>query len=123
MNKLELKKRRVERRKHHIRKRVFGSIERPRMTIFRSLNHIYAQIINDTTSETMVSASSLDKDVRALFKPELKKTDRSKLVGAVLAKRAVEKNIKKVAFDRNGFLYHGRVKALADGARENGLDF
>ncbi len=123
MNKLELKKRRVERRKRHIRHKIFGSIERPRLTVFRSLNHIYAQIINDVTSETLVAASSLDKDVRELIKPDTKKTDRSKLVGAVLAKRAVEKNIKKVAFDRNGFLYHGRVKALADGARENGLDF
>jgi large subunit ribosomal protein L18 len=123
MNKLELKKRRVERRKRHIRHKIFGNDERPRLTVFRSLNHIYAQIINDVTSETLVAASSLDKDVRELIKPDTKKTDRSKLVGAVLAKRAVEKNIKKVAFDRNGFLYHGRVKALADGARENGLDF
>jgi large subunit ribosomal protein L18 len=120
---LEIKKRRQIRRKYTIRKKIFGTQERLRLSIFKSLKHIYAQLIDDANQKTLVAASTMDKDVIAAFKPEMKKTDKSKLVGSILAKRAVEKNIKLVAFDRNGFLYHGRVKALADGARESGLEF
>jgi large subunit ribosomal protein L18 len=123
MNNLETKKSRRQRRKLHIRKSIFGATERPRLTITRSLSHIYAQIIDDERHCTLVAASTLDKEVRAAIKPEMKKSDLSKLVGATLAKRAVQKNIKTVAFDRNGYLYHGRVKALADAARESGLEF
>lgn len=123
MNKQRLKILRRQRRKKHIRKSIYGSSESLRLTVFRSLNHIYAQIINDDERRTVISASTVDKDIREKIKPEMKKTDLSKLVGAALAKRAIEANIKKVAFDRNGYLYHGRVKALADAARENGLEF
>jgi large subunit ribosomal protein L18 len=119
----EIKKRRQIRRKYTIRKKVFGTQERLRLSIFRSLKHIYAQLIDDVSKKTLVSASTMDKEVIAEFKPEMKKVDKSKLVGKLLAKRAVEINLKSVAFDRNGFLYHGRVKALADGAREGGLEF
>jgi large subunit ribosomal protein L18 len=123
MNIQEVKKRRKTRRKLHIRHKIYGSGERLRLTVFRSLNHIYAQIINDDDKKTLVSASTVDKDVRGQIKPEMKKSDLSKLVGKTLAQRALQQNIKVVAFDRNGYLYHGRIKALADGAREGGLEF
>ena len=123
MNALELKKVRRQRRKNHIRKRISGSKERLRMTVYRSLNHIYVQLIDNDLGKTMLSASTLDKEVKAAIKPEMKKIDKCKLVGRMIAKRAKEKNITNVVFDRNGYLYHGRVKALADAARENGLQF
>ena len=119
----EVKKKRRIRRKFHIRKRINGTSERPRMTIFKSHNHFYAQIIDDTQGITLVAASTLEKDVKDMLKPDNKKTDKSKLVGEAIAKKAVEKGIKKVAFDRNGYLYHGRVKAFADSARKGGLEF
>ncbi len=118
-----LKQQRRRRRKLHIRKDIFGSNERPRLTIFRSLNNIYAQIVNDIDQKTVVSASNIDKEVKALIKPEMTKVQVSELVGSIIAKRAIEANIKLVAFDRNGFIYHGRVKALADAARKGGLEF
>lgn len=118
-----LKQKRRLRRKLHIRKNIFGSNERPRLTIFRSSGHIYAQIVNDIDQKTVVSASTIDKDVRLLIKPEMTKVQESELVGSMIAKRAIEANIKVVAFDRNGFIYHGRVKALADSARKGGLEF
>ena len=102
MNKLELKNKRFTRRKLHIRKKIFGTHERPRLTIFRSLNHIYAQIINDFNHETLASASTLDKDVKSQIKPGMKKSDRGKLVGAAIANHAKAKSITTVAFDRNG---------------------
>ncbi len=124
MNALDIKKRRRVRRKYSIRKKIFGSPDgRLRLTIFKSLNHIYCQIIDDVSKKTLVSASTVDKEVREQVKPEMKKSDKSKLVGQVVAKRALEKNIKLVTFDRNGFLFHGRIKALADGARAAGLEF
>jgi large subunit ribosomal protein L18 len=116
------KNERRERRKKRVRKKVSGSTERPRLTVFRSLGHIYAQIIDDTTASTLVSASTLDKEIRDSGQVGTKSA-KSKQVGALLAKRASEKSITKVAFDRNGFIYHGRVKALADAAREAGLEF
>lgn len=123
MNAQELKTKRRVKRKLHIRKTIFGSPERLRMTVYRSLNHIYVQLVNDKDHLTVVSASTIDKEVRSLIKPEMSKTKESEIVGEAFAKRAIEKNIKKVAFDRNGFLYHGRIKALAEAARKGGLEF
>lgn len=123
MDNLKLKKKRLLRRKKHIRKKIFGNSDRMRLTVTRSNNHIFAQIINDDEQHTYVSASSLDKDIKNLIEPTMKKVEKSKIVGKVLAQRALQKDIKNVVFDRNGYLYHGRVKALADGAREGGLIF
>lgn len=111
------------RSKTKIRKKVFGTPERPRMTIYRSLNHVYAQLVDDTTGTTIAAASSKSKDIAEDVKAAKTKTDRSKLVGKLVAQKATEKNITSVVFDRNGYRYHGRVKAVADGARENGLKF
>ena len=109
-------------RKKAIKKRVRGTTERPRLSVFRTARHIYGQIINDETGKTLVSASTVTPDVRTELKGS-GNIDAAKKVGAVVAKTALEKGIKKVVFDRNGFLYHGRVKALADSAREGGLEF
>ena len=109
-------------RKKRIRKKIFGTSERPRLSIFRSTRHIYAQIIEDTTGRTLVAASTVEKTVRERSKFEDKKSA-ANYIGKLLAQRAVEKGISKVIFDRNGFLYHGRVKALSAGAREGGLEF
>ncbi|MDZ7665973.1 MAG: 50S ribosomal protein L18 [Desulfotignum sp.] len=109
-------------RKKRIRKRIYGALDRPRLSVFRSSSHIYAQIIDDTKGETLVSASTLDK----VYKQQPvagKKQEIAKAVGALLGKKALDKGIKKVVLDRNGFLYHGRIKALSDGAREAGLEF
>lgn len=111
------------RRKKRIRKKVFGTPERPRLCIYRSLKHIYAQIIDDTKGVTLAAASTLDSEIREELKELKGKIAKAQIVGKMIAKKALEKGIKKVVFDRNGFLYHGRVKALADGAREGGLDF
>ena len=112
-----------ERIKHRIRKKVIGSAERPRLVVFRSLNNIYAHLIDDIGNKTLLTISSISKDAEAEFKDKEKKTSKSKMVGKLLAKKAKEININKVVFDRNGYLYHGRVKSLADGAREGGLEF
>lgn len=109
-------------RKKRIRKNIFGAQDRPRMSVFRSSNHIYAQIIDDTKGETLVSASSLDREYKE-NPVEGKKRDVAKAVGTLVAKRALDQGITQVVLDRNGFLYHGRVKALSDGAREAGLKF
>lgn len=109
-------------RKKRIRKSMFGTQQRLRLSIFRSAKHIYAQLIDDTTGHTLASASTLEQVVKE--SPEYKnKVSVATLVGKLVAERADEKGIKKVVFDRNGFLYHGRVKAVSDGAREAGLDF
>jgi|UniRef100_A0A7C3WM76 large subunit ribosomal protein L18 len=105
-----------------IRKKIYGTPERPRLAVFKSLRYIYAQIIDDTKGHTLVSASSLEKELRSQLK-STKNMEAAKLVGEVIAKRALEKGIKKVVFDRGGFLYHGKVKALADSARAAGLEF
>lgn len=123
MKALELKKERRTRRKHGVRKKVFGTDNRPRLTVFKSINQIYAQLIDDVAKVTIASASTIDKEVRGLIKPDMPKVAQSQIVGEILAKRAVQKNVKQVAFDRNGYLYHGRVKALADGCRKGGLEF
>jgi len=109
-------------RKKRIRKKLSGTQARPRLCVFRSAKHIYAQIIDDTSGNTLVSASSAEKAVAGQSGAE-KKTVTASLVGKVIAARAIEKGYKKVVFDRNGFLYHGRIKAVSDGAREAGLDF
>ena len=106
-----------------IRKKISGTPERPRLSVFRSLDNIYAQIIDDTTGKTLVAVSSLNKEAKEDIKSVKGKINRSKLIGSILAKKALEKDIKQVVFDRGGFRYHGRVKALADGAREGGLVF
>lgn len=109
-------------RKKRIRKKVNGDGERPRMSIFRSAKHIYAQVVDDTSGNTLVHVSTLTKDLKA-GSAEATKSDAAKLVGKAIAEACKAKGITKVAFDRNGFIYHGRVKALADAAREAGLDF
>lgn len=115
------------RRKQRVRKKIFGTPERPRLSVYKSCKHIYAQIIDDTVGKTLVSASSLSKEIRERIK-EIKekggsKTEIAKIVGELVAKKALEKGIKKVCFDRGGFKYHGRIKALADAARSSGLEF
>lgn len=103
-----------------IRKRITGTAALPRLSVFRSNKEIYAQIVDDTKGTTIAAASSSEKGIT---KSKSNKTDQAKLVGVAIAKKAVESGIKKVVFDRNGYLYHGRVKALADAAREGGLEF
>ena len=110
------------RRHLRVRKNVFGTAERSRLSVFRSINEIYAQVIDDIDGNTLISASSIDKDLRAKM-AGLKKSEQAKLVGQAVAERAKGKGIKAVVFDRGGFRYTGRVKALADGAREGGLEF
>lgn len=111
------------RAKIKIRKKISGTSETPRLTVYRSLNNIYAQIVDDTSGNTLVSVSSLSKELSENLKSVKGKIEPGKLVGSLLAKKAAEKNIKSVVFDRNGYRYHGRIKALADGAREGGLSF
>jgi large subunit ribosomal protein L18 len=110
------------RRHTRVRQRLAGTAQRPRLAVFRSLNHIYAQIIDDTVGHTLASATDLDADVRSR-RDGKKKSELAELVGESLAKRAKEKGIATVVFDRGGFKYHGRVKALAEGARKGGLSF
>ena len=109
-------------RKSRIRKRIFGTEQRPRLSVFRSAKHIYAQLVVDSTGSTILAASTLSPDLRTEI-GDLDKSDAAKKVGQWIGKKALEKNIQRVVFDRNGFLYHGRIKALADGARESGLVF
>lgn len=109
-------------RQVRVRKKVSGTPQRPRLNVYRSLNNIYAQIIDDTTKMTLAAASTLDKDIKAQLKGTGNK-DAAKLVGKVVAQRAMEKGIDAVVFDRAGYLYHGRVKELGEGAREAGLKF
>jgi large subunit ribosomal protein L18 len=111
-----------ERRHARVRKQVFGNPERPRLNIFKSLTGIYAQIIDDMDGNTLVSASTVDKELREKVKG-MKKSEQAKAIGQAIAERAKSKGISSVVFDRGGFRYTGRVKALADGAREGGLQF
>lgn len=119
-------KTRVEHRrrlKRHIRLHLTGTTGRPRLTVFRSLRHVYAQIIDDTTGRTLVAVSDLDTRHREAFSGMKGQMALSRKVGALTAQLALEQKITQVVFDRNGYLYHGRVSALADGAREAGLKF
>ena len=106
--------------RYSIRRKISGTAQKPRLSVFRSNAEIYAQLIDDATSATLAAASSRDKDIAAQKVP---KTEKSKLVGAAIARKAIELGLHDVVFDRGGNLYHGRVKAVADGAREGGLKF
>ena len=118
VNKADTNKARLNRHRR-VRGKISGTAECPRLNVFRSTNNIYAQIIDDVSGKTLVSASSLEKD----FACEGTKTDAAKQVGVTVAERAKAKGIENVVFDRGGYVYHGRVKALAEGAREGGLQF
>lgn len=109
--------------KKNIRKKISGIPEKPRLTVYRSLNQIYAQIIDDTAGKTIVAASTLSQDLKDSVKNSKNRIGHAKLVGISIAKKALEKNIQNVIFDRSGYKYHGRVKAVAEGAREGGLKF
>jgi large subunit ribosomal protein L18 len=111
-----------ETRKARVRKKIMGSKKRPRLNVYRSNKHIYAQLVEDMDGGTIVSVSTLSKEFRQDVS-KMKKVDAAKKVGELIGKFAKEKNIEKVVFDRSGYLYHGRVKALAEGAREAGLKF
>lgn len=110
------------RRHERVRKNMSGTVEKPRLSVFRSLNHIYAQIIDDTASKTLVSASTLDAELKDKLSGK-KKAEAATFVGELVAKRAKGSGISEVVFDRGGYKYHGRVKSLADGARKAGLKF
>ncbi len=111
------------RRKQRVRKKIRGSSQKPRLSVFRSAKHIYAQLIDDGSAQTILESSSLSKDIRANLGGRGGNKEGAAIIGRSIAEKALEKGIKKVVFDRNGFLYHGRVKALAEAAREAGLDF
>ena len=110
------------RRKYRVRKKVKGSSERPRLNVYRSNKHIYAQIIDDITGQTQITVSTLSPECKGTIKNS-GNIEAAKQVGVLIAQKCLEKQIKQVVFDRGGFLFHGRVKALAQSARENGLDF
>ena len=116
---------RRDRIKHRIRKRVEGTEARPRLTVFRSVAHIYVQVVDDMTGRTLASASSVDPKVKGAMENKASggNVAGAKAIGKTIAERLIEKGVKRVVFDRNGFLYHGRVKAVAEAAREAGLEF
>ncbi|ACL03596.1 50S ribosomal protein L18 [Desulfatibacillum aliphaticivorans] len=122
MAKPSKKNRTHEKRKVRVRKKLFGTQDRPRLSVFRSAKHIYAQVIIDETGQTIAGASTLDKEAKDKGGFE-SKVEAAKFVGKLVAQRAKEKGVTKVVFDRNGFLYHGRVKAVSTGARDGGLEF
>lgn len=122
---MDIAKERAEARKRRhlrVRKRVFGTPERPRLNVFRSHKHIYAQVIDDTIGHTLAAASTIDVALHGQTEGKTK-SEQAKLVGKLVAERALEAGVKKVVFDRGGYQYHGRVKALAEAARETGLEF
>jgi large subunit ribosomal protein L18 len=121
---MAVKSRSVARVRRHgrVRARIFGTPQRPRLNVYRSVKGVYAQIIDDVAGNTLVSASSIDKELREKVKG-MKKADQAKLIGQTVAERAKSKGITSVVFDRGGYRYSGRVKAVADGAREGGLQF
>ncbi len=122
---IKTKEDRRDRIKYRIRKRVQGVEARPRLTIFRSVAHIYVQVVDDTTGRTIAAASSTEPAVKGALAKQAKggNVEGAKAIGKTIAERLLEKGVKRVVFDRNGFLYHGRVKAVADAAREAGLEF
>ncbi|MEE2776865.1 MAG: 50S ribosomal protein L18 [Acidobacteriota bacterium] len=125
MQQKRIMRKRARRMRAHqrVRNRVQGTAERPRLSVFKSLRYIYAQVIDDRAGTTLAQASSFEADVRSGLPGAASNRDAAKAVGAAVAARAIEKGIKKVVFDRGGFVYHGRIQALADAARENGLEF
>lgn len=119
----KIKRNELRKNRHRrVRQKVYGTPERPRLNVYRSNNHIYAQIIDDTVGQTLVSASTLDKELKEKLSSTHDK-EAAKLVGELVGKRALDKNIVQVVFDRGGYIYHGRIKELAEGAREAGLKF
>ncbi|MGB4609274.1 MAG: 50S ribosomal protein L18 [Saccharofermentanales bacterium] len=119
----KIQKNKIRQRKHaRVRRHISGTSERPRLSVFRSLSHTYAQVIDDTTGTTLVSASTLDAEISTKVK-NTSNCEAAKLVGKLVAERSLKKDIESVVFDRSGYLYHGRVAALAEGAREAGLKF
>jgi large subunit ribosomal protein L18 len=122
---IKTKNDRRQRIKHRLRKRTTGSSERPRLTVFRSLSHIYVQVVDDASGRTIASASTVEPTVKGSLKKNAGggNVAGAKVIGKTIAERLLEKGVKRVVFDRNGFLYHGRVKAVADAAREAGLEF
>ena len=122
MDKMKKKRLKHLRKKNRVRKKIFGTPERPRLVVYRSLKHMYAQVIDDTRGHTLAAASTVEKDLEKELAGKNKK-DKARVVGQVIARRCLEKNIDRVVFDRNGYLYHGRVKEVAEGAREGGLKF
>lgn len=123
MNTKSLKYKRKDRRKRSIKSKIRGTAEIPRMSVFKSTTNMFVQVIDDVSAKTLVSASTIDSDVKGQLKDDMTKMEMSKVVGKVIAERAIAANIDKVCFDRNGNIYTGRVKALADSAREGGLKF
>lgn len=121
INKIDKNEERL-RRHTRVRKKLSGTAETPRLSVYRSLNHIYVQVIDDVKGVTLCSASTMEKEIKAEIK-DMSKTDAAKVVGKKVAERAIEKGVKAVVFDRGGYLYTGRVQSLADGAREAGLNF
>jgi len=123
--KIKTKEDRRDRIKHRLRKRIRGSEQRPRLTVYRSVAHIYVQVVDDMTGRTIASASSVEPSVKGTFAKQAKggNVAGAQVVGKTIAQRLVEKGVKRIVFDRNGFLYHGRIKAVADAAREAGLEF
>lgn len=111
-----------KRRHERVRKKLTGTAKRPRLNVYRSLNQIYAQVIDDSVGHTLVSASTLDAEIKPQIK-DLSKTEQARFIGTTIAKRAINQGLKTVVFDRGGYHYHGRVKALAEAAREAGLKF
>ena len=118
----EDRRRRIQLRQ---RKRIAGTQERPRLTVFRSVSHIYAQVVDDLNGKTLVSASSVEPSIKGAFAKDVRggNLKGAETIGEVIAKRSIEKGIKRVVFDRSGFLYHGRIRAVADAARKAGLEF
>ena len=116
---------RRQRIKYRIRRRVNGTVERPRLTIFRSVSHMYVQVVDDASGKTIASASTVEPSVKGALAKKARggNVEGAKAIGKTIAERLIEKGVKRVVFDRNGFLYHGRVKAVADAAREAGLEF
>ena len=123
MNALKEKRFQQERRHRRVRRRVFGIAERPRLAVYRSLNHMYAQVIDDVLGRTLASASTQDKTLRESLAAKTGNIGAAAAVGKLIAERAKAAGLKKIVFDRGGFRYHGRVKALADAARKAGLEF
>lgn len=121
---MDTEKKRLARQRRHARTRarVAGTATRPRLCVFRSLNHMYAQVIDDSNGHTLVAASTLDPELKAELNGKTK-TDKAGLVGSLIARRALDKGIKEAVFDRGGYKYHGRVKAVAEAARQQGLKF
>ena len=122
---IKTKEDRRDRIKHRIRKRVAGRGERPRLTVFRSVAHMYVQVVDDATGRTIASASTVESSVKGALPKSAKggNIEGAKAIGKTIAQRLLEKGVKRVVFDRGGYLYHGRIKAIADAAREAGLEF